>query len=366
MEELREFFAPGRVELGGNHTDHQGGCVLGAACRPGIKAYAVLNGTDTINIESEGFGAFSVDLGDTEPKDEEKGLPVSLLRGICDCFIQSGNVPSGFDAEIHSGIKAGSGLSSSAAFEILIGKIISGLCFCGGVPPLHLALFGKRAENEFFGKPCGLLDQLVCALGGTVFADFAEPEKPVYRNIDYDFSKSGYVMLLAESGASHENLTADYAKISGEMRLGAMAMGINLLSEADEAQFYAFVPQLRERFGERVVLRCAHYYDETRRATEEAEALERGDFPAFLELFRASAESSEKYLQNIVSEGEPEQLLRKCIEVARELLCGEGAVRVHGGGFAGTAQIFVPQEAAENFAAKMEAAGFTCFAPEIL
>ena len=355
---MYEFFAPGRTELGGNHTDHQGGCVLCAGVEQGVHAFARLNGTDTVHIESEGFGKFEMEIGDAEPRPEEAFTPAALVRGIMNCFIESGNIFGGFDAKITSELPAGGGLASSAAFEVLIGKIISGLFFENSVPPLRIAQFGCTAENDYFGKPCGLMDQLACALGGTVFADFSDPEMPQYRRIDFNFSKSGYSVAIIESEADHCDLTEDYAQIVKDMGLVAWNMGHTLLSEAEEAEFYAQLPILRRRCGERAVMRAVHYFDESIRAREEAEALEKGDFAEFLRLYRESAESSEQNLKNITSEKEPKQLLKKAIDTARAVLGGEGAARVHGGGFGGSAQAIVPNGAEEFFAAEMEKAGF--------
>ena len=360
------FFVPGRTELGGNHTDHQGGCVLGAGVSLGMTAEALRTNTDFIRIESDGFGRFEVDIGDTSPREEERGRPEALLRGVCEFFLQSGNVFGGFDAHVSSEIPPGSGLSSSAAFEVLMGKIISGLYFGGTVPLLRLAQFGQRAENIYFGKPCGLMDQLICALGGVVFADFSDLQNPKFHQVNYDFSASGHSLAIIDCGAGHADLTADYAAIAGDMGLVAQSLGHERLCEVEEAEFLAQFPILRRQYGEGPVLRALHYFDETRRAGEEAEALERGDFGEFLRLYRESAESSENYLRNIVSENEPRQLLKKAIDCARDILGGSGGVRVHGGGFAGTAQAFVPAEMAGHFRTEMEKAGFRCLFPEVV
>ncbi len=365
MEE-QYFFTSGRTELGGNHTDHQGGCVLGAGVSLGMTAAAKRNGTDLVRVCSDGFGEIEIDIGETSPRPEEAGTSASLVRGVCDCFLQSGNAFGGFDAHISSEIPVGSGLSSSAAFEVLIGKIISGLYFENTIPPLRLAQFGQRAENEFFGKPCGLMDQLICSVGGVVFADFSDPELPEFHQISYDFSSCGYRLAIIESGADHSHLTGDYAKIPKDMCLIAQSLGHRVLSEADEAEFLSQFPILREKYGEVPSFRAFHYFEETRRAKEEAEALTRGDFIRFLGLFRESAESSEKYLKNVVSENEPEHRLKKAIDLAREILGGDAAVRVHGGGFAGTAQAFVPEEAVDRFTLRMENAGFHCIFPDIV
>ena len=353
-----EFFASGRTEIGGNHTDHQGGCILGAATEQGIRAFAKPNGTDTIHIESEGFESFDIEIGDCEPRAEEAETSAALVRGIMNCFIESGNIFGGFNANITSDIPAGSGISSSAAFEVLIGRIISGLYFENSVPALRIAQFGKIAENDYFGKPCGLMDQLICSVGGTVFADFSDSEMPQYRKIYFDFAKSGHSVAIIDCKASHADLTDDYAGIVKDMGLVAWNMGYTLLSEASEAEFIAQYPILRQRCGERAVLRALHYYEETRRANDEANALESGDFEKFLEVYRESAKSSEEKLKNIISENEPEHRLEKAILAARDFLSGKGGARVHGGGFAGTAQAIVPEEMTGDFAAAMEEKGF--------
>ncbi len=353
-----EFFAGGRTEIGGNHTDHQGGCILGAAVEQGIKAFAKPNGTDFIHIESEGFGEFEMEIGDTMPRAEEAESPAALVRGMMNCFIESGNIFGGFDAKISSEIPSGSGISSSAAFEVLIGRIISGLFFENSVPPLRIAQFGQIAENDYFGKPCGLMDQLICSVGGIVFADFSDPDMPQYRKIDFDFSKSGYSVAIIDCKASHANLTDDYTEIVRDMGLVAWNMGYTVLSEADEAEFIAQFPILRQRCGERAVMRALHYYEETRRAKEEAEALENGNFGEFLRIYRESAESSEEKLRNIISANEPEHRLEKAIFAARDFLGKEGGARVHGGGFAGTAQAIVPEAMVADFAEAMEKQGF--------
>ena len=365
MEE-KSFFVPGRLELGGNHTDHQGGCVLGAGTNFGMSALSHPNGTDAIHIVSKGFGAYDLELGDTEFREEERGTPVSLIRGVFDAFLESGNVFGGFDAEIESEIPSGSGLSSSAAFAVLIGKILSGLFFGDTVPDEFLALAAQRAENVFFGKPSGLMDPLICAVGGTVFADFGDPLHPFYETLSFDFSGTGYQPALIQSGAGHEDLTADYAQIPRDMRLIAGELGHEVLSEAEPAEFYAVFPLLRQKYGDRPAFRALHYFEETVRAEEEAEALRNGDFERFLALFRESAESSETYLQNIVTPNEPEKRLFHAIEAARDFLGETGGVRVHGGGFAGTALAFVPETEGVSFAEAMEKAGFSCLFPEIL
>lgn len=355
---MYNFSVNGRTEIGGNHTDHQGGCVLGAAVEQSMRAFAEPSGSDLIHIESEGFGTVEMEIGDTQPRAEEAETPAALVRGIMNCFIESGNVFGGFNAKISSEVPAGSGMSSSAAFEVLIGRIISGLYFENSVPPLRIAQFGQIAENDYFGKPCGLMDQLICSVGGLVFADFSDAEMPLYRNVNFDFSKSGYSVALIDCGTGHEDFTEDYAQIVKDMGLVAWNMGYTVLSEASEAEFIAQFPILRQKCGEKAVLRALHYYEETRRAGEEAEALESGDFAKFLEIYRESAKSSKEKLKNIVTEKEPDRLLEKAIADAKNFLGKEGAARVHGGGFGGTAQAIMPAELAPDFADIMEKQGF--------
>ena len=365
-DEISIYRVPGRTELGGNHTDHQGGSVLAAAIDRWVTAKAKKTGDDRITVRSEGFGECSFDLSETGAEFAKPGTVDALVRGVCDSFLESGNSFGGFEAEITSEVPAGKGLASSAAFEVLIGTVIGGLYFGEEVPPEHLAIFGRRAENVFFGKPSGLMDQLACAAGCVISANFQNPYLPQCERVDYDFSRSGYTLVMADSGAGHCDLTEDYAAIPQDMCTAARALECERLCEVEPAEFFAQAPVIRDRFGERVMLRASHYFFETQRAEDEADALRRGDFEEFLRLFRESAESSEQFLKNIVSEHEPENRLEKAIITARELLGEDGAVRVHGGGFAGAAQCFVKNERAGSFAAEMEQRGFPCMTLHIL
>ncbi len=360
------FRVPGRTELGGNHTDHQGGSVLAAAIDRYAAAAAKKTGDDRVTVRSEGFGECSFDLSETGQEFAEPGTFGALVRGVCDSFLESGNSFGGFEAEVTSEIPVGAGLSSSAAFEVLIGTVISGLYFGEEVPPEHLAAFGRRAENLFFGKPCGMMDQLACAAGCVISANFRNPYAPQCERVDYDFARSGYTLVMADSGVGHCDLTEDYAAIPRDMCAAARALECERLCDAEPAEFFAQVPVIRDRFGERVMQRAWHYFFETQRAEDEAEALRCGDFEEFLRLFRESAGSSEQLLKNIVSEREPEHRLEKTILTARELLGEDGAVRVHGGGFAGAAQCFVKNERAGGFIAEMERRGFPCVILHIL
>lgn len=365
-EEISVYRVPGRTELGGSHTDHQGGSVLAAAVDRWMTAKAKKTGDDRVTVRSEGFRECSFDLSETGAEFAKPGTFDALVRGVCDSFLESGNSFGGFEAEVTSEIPTGKGLASSAAFEVLIGTIISGLYFGEEVPPEHLAVFGRRAENLFFGKPCGLMDQLACAAGCVVSANFRNPYMPQCERVGYDFSRSGYTLVMADSGAIHGGLTEDYAAIPRDMCAVARALECERLCDAEPAEFFAQAPVIRDRFGERVMLRAWHYFSETQRAEDEADALRRGDFEEFLRLFRESAESSEQLLKNIVSEHEPERRLEKAILTARSLLGEDGAVRVHGGGFAGAAQCFVKNERAESFIGEMKQRGFPCMTLHIL
>ena len=279
-----EFFANGAIKICGNHTERQGGCVLCSATEQGIRAFAKPNGTDTVHIESEDFGCFDIEIGDTEPKAEEAETPAALVRGIMNCFIESGNIFGGFDAKISSEIPSEAVLSSFPAFEILIGKIISGLFFENSVPPLRLAQFGQTAENDYYGNPCGITEQLTSAAGGTVFADFSDPEMPQYRKLDFDFEKNGYTAALV-TGKEKPDFSKDYFETEKDLAFVAWNMGHTVLSEADEAEFIAQYPILRQKCGEKAVQNALRFYEESRRSQEEATALENGDFKEFLEIY---------------------------------------------------------------------------------
>ncbi len=279
-----EFFADGSIFLCGERTEKQGGCILGISTEQGIKALAAPNGTDTIHIEYEDSGSFDIEIGDCEPRAEEAETPAALVRGIMNCFIESGNIFGGFDAKISSSIPPKSGIFQEAAFEVLIGRIISGLFFGNTVPALNIARFGSIAENEYFGGPCGIAGQLISAAGGLVFADFSDPDMPQYTKIDFDFGKSGYTIALIENG----NETQDFSDSEKEMAFVAWNMGYTALSEAEEAEFIAQFPILRQKCGEKAVMQALRFYEEKRKAEEEAEALGIGDFDEFLRIYENS------------------------------------------------------------------------------
>jgi len=350
------FSSPGRTELGGNHTDHQHGQVLCASVNLDILACASPNGTNLIRVCSEGYPALHVMLDDLEAQPEEINTSAALVRGVAASIAALDLPVNGFDLYMTSQVLSGSGLSSSAAYEILIGTVINHF-FCGGtLSPLALAKIGQFAENNYFGKPSGLMDQCGCAMGGAVFLDFADAAQPAVTKLNFDFSATGYTLCLIDTGSCHADLTESYAEITREMGAVALLFGKKVLREVPEEDFMQSIPALRDAVGDRAVLRALHFYAENRRALEEAQALESGDFPAFLELVRQSGRSSTMNLQNTWSISTPEQqAIPLTLALGEECLRGAGAIRVHGGGFAGTVQAFVPTEQLECFCGQMEA-----------
>ena len=350
------FSGPGRTEIGGNHTDHQHGHVLCGSVDLDMLACAAPNGETTIRILSEGYPALEVELDELLPRESERNTSAALVRGVAARTAELGWAVGGFDAYITSNVLSGSGLSSSAAYEVLVGNILNRF-FCGGaLTAVDIAKIGQYAENVYFGKPCGLMDQMGSAVGGAVAIDFADPADPVVRKVGYDFSRSGHALCIVDTGSCHADLTDDYADITREMGAVAAHFGKQVLREVPEADFRAALPSLRVRCGDRAVLRAMHFYADDRRAVQEAQALEEGDFARFLALVNDSGLSSSLELQNTWSVSDPrQQAIPLSLAVGRELLGGAGALRVHGGGFAGTIQAFVPEEKLSSFRAGMEA-----------
>lgn len=350
------YSGPGRTELGGNHTDHQHGRVLAASVNMDMLAVAAPNGSSTIRIQSEGYPALEVDLSHLTPQLGEEGTSSALIRGVAAQMAAEGHKLGGFDAYITSSVPAGSGLSSSAAYEVLIGVILNHIFCDGAYEAVRIAQMGQAAENKFFGKPCGLMDQTACAVGGSVSIDFLDPAAPLVRRVDFDFPSTGYALCIIDSGADHADLTDEYAAITCEMGGVAAAFGKTVLRDVDENAFHARIPELRKALGDRAILRAIHFFSEDRRAAQEAQALERGDFEGFLTLVRASGLSSALYLQNTWAAPDPrQQAIPLVLAEAEAVLAGRGAARVHGGGFAGTVQAFVPGDLLPAFKARMEA-----------
>ncbi len=346
----RYFSAPGRTEIGGNHTDHQRGCVLAAAVNLAAVAAVCENGTDKIRILSKGYPMFQVDIKEVTPKQEEINSTPALVRGVVAGFLQLGCPVRGFDAYCESTVLPGSGLSSSAAFEVLTGTVINHLFFGAVATAAQVAKIGQYAENVFFGKPCGLMDQTACAVGNLVAIDFSHKDDPLIQPISFDFSSCGHALCIIDSGADHADLTEEYAAVPGEMKQIAAYFGKEVLTQVDEAEFFTAIPQLRKTCGDRAVLRAIHFYRENARVSRQVAFLKAGDFENFLGLVKESGYSSYMYLQNVIPSGyKKHQDVALALCLCENLLQGKGAYRVHGGGFAGTVQAFVPFEILESF-----------------
>ena len=353
----RYFSAPGRTEIGGNHTDHQRGRVLAGAVNLDTVAAVKCNGTNVIRIQSKGYPLSVVDLSQLEPVASEINSTPALIRGVAARFTELGCKVEGFDAYCESTVLPGSGLSSSAAFEVLIGTIINHMFFEGKVSQPEVAMIGQYAENVFFGKPCGLMDQTASAVGNLVTIDFFDKENPVIEPVDFDFASCGHALCIIDSGADHADLTDEYAAIPGEIKAVAAYFGKEVLTQIDEAEFYANIPALRAACGDRAVMRCIHFYQENARVPQQVAALREGDFDKFLSLVKQSGYSSYMYLQNVIPAGyKAHQDVAVALGLAEHFLAGRGAYRVHGGGFAGTIQAFVPVDMLDSFVAGMDGA----------
>ena len=350
------YSAPGRTEIGGNHTDHQHGRVLAGSVNIDMIAAAAPNSLNQLRVQSEGYDLCVIDLDDLTARKEEENTTASLLRGECEAFRQRGAKLSGLDVYISSNVPKGSGVSSSAAFEVLIGVILNDCFMTDKVSPIEIAQIGQYAENVYFGKPCGLMDQMASSVGGLVFIDFASPSHPAVRQAAFDFAHCGYTLCTLDSGADHADLTDEYAAIPEEMRRVARVFGKDVLREVDEAEFYANLKSAREAAGDRAVLRAMHFFDENRRVQQQVQALEAGDFEGFLAGVRDSGRSSWMLLQNVIPTGSREhQQMALALAACEKQLAGRGACRIHGGGFAGTLLAFVPNDALTSFRANMEA-----------
>lgn len=349
------FSASGRTEIGGNHTDHNRGKVLAAAVSLDVIAFAVPTEDGVITVKSEGFPQDTVELSDLSVREGDKNTSAALIRGVADAFKRDGLNLGGFKAYTTSNVLKGSGISSSAAFEVLIGTILSHLYNGGSVSPVKIAQFAQYAENAHFGKPSGLMDQMASSVGGFIEIDFADTANPVIDAISYDFANSGYSLCIVDTKGSHADLTPEYAAIPAEMKSVAKFFGKNELRDITREQLTENIAEVRKACGDRAVSRAFHFFDENERADREAEALRKGDVEAFLREVTASGNSSFKYLQNIFAAVNPkEQGMVLGLYTAEKVLNGRGACRVHGGGFAGTIQAFVPNDLLEKFTAEME------------
>ena len=351
----RYFSAPGRTEIGGNHTDHQRGRVLAGAVNLDTRAAVRKNGTNLIRVQSQGYPLCTVELSDLTPQPEEVNTTAALIRGVAARFRDLGCDVRGFDAYAESTVLPGSGLSSSAAFEVLIGTIVNHLFFDAKLTQPEIAMVGQYAENVFFGKPCGLMDQTASAVGNLVTIDFFDKDHPVIQPVSFDFSSCGHALCIIDSGADHADLTDEYAAVPGEIKAIAAYFGKEVLTQINEADFFAAIPELRKQCGDRAVLRAIHFYQENARVPRQVAALEQGDFAAFLKLIQESGHSSYMYLQNVIPAGyKKHQDVALALAMCEHCLQGKGAYRVHGGGFAGTVQAFVPFEILDDFRAGID------------
>jgi len=349
------FSSPGRTEIGGNHTDHNYGRVLAGAVNLDNVALAARNNTGIIRIESEGYQRFSVDLSNLHPDRNEEGTSASLVRGIASRMKELGFVIGGFDAIIDGRVPKGSGLSSSASFEVLIGAVLSHLFNEGSLDPITNALIGQYSENNFFGKPCGLMDQTACASGGLITIDFEDPSRPEVRKVNFDFLSTGFALVITDTGGSHDNLTHEYASVFNEMKAVAEVLGSRVLRQVTLEKVVDSIPVLRENTGDRAILRAFHFHGDNQRVVRQVDALEKNDFSSFLDMVVESGYSSFMYNQNIYASGNVhEQGVSLALALSEMVLKGQGAWRVHGGGFAGTIQAFVPFDLLERYVAALE------------
>lgn len=358
VSDIALFSAPGRTEIGGNHTDHQHGCVLAGSINLDVIAAARPNGTNTVRIQSRNYPLDVIELDDLEIHEEQYDKAISLIRGVIRKFVDCGYDVKGFDAYTVSNVLKGSGMSSSAAFEVLIGTIINGLFANNEVNPVEIAKFGQFAENVYYNKPSGLMDQMASSVGSVVAIDFDSTEKPIVKKVEFDLQKHSHALCIIDSGADHADLTDEYATIPVDMKSVAEVFGKEYLREIDKKEFFANIKNVREKIhNDRAILRAIHFFNDNERAKAEADALLADDFERFLTLVRESGRSSYMYLQNVFAASMPEnQAVSFTLAMCDEILSDRGAYRVHGGGFAGTVQAFVPFDMLDEFKTKIEAA----------
>ncbi len=355
--EITLYSVAGRSELSGNHTDHNRGCVIAASIDLDIIAVAAERDDGVIRIKSEGFPEDVVDTAVyTSPVSAKFGTSESIIAGMCAGFLKNGHAIGGFDAYTTSNVLKGSGLSSSAAFEDMVGNILSHMYNDGKVDNVEISKLAQYSENVFFGKPCGLMDQVACAVGGIVAIDFGDAKNPIIDKLDFDLSAHGYNLCIVNTGGNHADLTDDYASVPAEMKSVAAHFGKEVLREVDKAALVAAIPALREKVGDRAVLRALHFMNENERVAKQKAALLAEDLDAFLALVKESGKSSFCYLQNVyTTKNLTEQGLSLALCLAEDYLGDKAAAyRVHGGGFAGTIQSFIPSEYVEGYRALMD------------
>jgi galactokinase len=354
-EDASIFSAPGRTEVGGNHTDHQQGRVIAGAVDLDVIAAVNKTNTNVIRVYSENFGLTEVVLDTLDVIESEKETSAALIRGIAFKLKERGYSIAGFDAYTMSNVLCGSGLSSSAAFEVLLGTILNKLYCNGELTAIEIAQISQYAENVYFGKPCGLMDQTACAVGGFVSIDFACTKKPVVNPISFDLKQQGYQLVIVNTGANHADLTDDYASIPFEMKSVANYFGKEYLNEVDITEFYRNIPKLREQVSDRAILRAIHFFEDTNRVLRQADALMNKEIDTFLKEVNASGQSSYDYLQNVYSaRNYTEQSVSLALCITKQFMNGQGACRVHGGGFAGTIQAYIPIELSNDYINQMQ------------
>ena len=353
-EDIHLFSAPGRTEIGGNHTDHEHGRVLAASVDLDMIGAAVPTNDGKVTILSEGYPVCTIDLTDMSVRKDEVNTTAALIRGVVKRFMDLSCTISGFRAVVTSAVLPGSGISSSAAFEVLIGNMVNGLFYGGKADPVEIAQISQYAENVYFGKPSGLMDQTASSVGNILTIDFADPSNPIVEKLDVDFDSMGYSLVIINCWASHADLTDEYTAIPVEEQEVAGFFNKKVLNDVPKEAFMERIPELRKAFGDRAVLRSIHYYADTERVPRQVEALKKGDMNTFLRLVNESGRSSWMYLQNIVPCGaNKHQEMAIALALCDELLGGRGAFRVHGGGFAGTCQAFVPDDMIDSFTERM-------------
>lgn len=353
--DVRMFSAPGRTEVGGNHTDHNHGRVLAAGINLDAIALASKNDDNIVRVKSKGYAMDVVDLSDLSVHESETGHSPALVRGVMKGFENLGYKTGGFDAVTASRVLSGSGLSSSAAYEVLVGTMVNYLYNDGKVDPVTIAKIAQYAENEYFGKPCGLMDQMACSVGSFISIDFENPAEPVIEKVDFDFASCGHSLCIVDTKGSHSNLTDEYAAIRIEMESVAKYFGKSVLREVDREEFEKNIPELRKAVGDRAVLRAIHFYNDNDRVVKEVAALKAHDFEAFKSLILESGASSYMYNQNVFATKQPDiQPVSLALSISESVLKGKGAWRVHGGGFAGTIQAFVPNDLLEKYKTEIE------------
>jgi galactokinase len=356
-EDVKLFSSPGRTEIGGNHTDHNYGRVLAGAVNLDNIAAAAKNGTNTIRIKSAGYPEFQVELTDFKPKEEEYYTSTSLVKGIAAKMKEKGYEIGGFNACIDGRVPKGSGLSSSASFEVLIGTIINELFNEGKMSAVENAIIGQWSENNYFGKPCGLMDQTACAVGGLITIDFKDPANPIVKEVDFDFVSTGFALVITDVGGGHDDAAsqAEYASLPTEMKSVAAELGAKVLRQVTLEQIVQNIPAIREKTGDRAILRAYHFQGDNQRVVDQVAALERNDFQSFLKMVVESGYSSYMYNQNIFDVvHKDEQVVSLALALSEMVLKGSGAWRVHGGGFGGTIQAFVPQNKLDEYVKTLE------------